>query len=246
MFGEAWVYESIVGALPGVRLSETAAIALQLLIFETGLLLLAWAYDLWNAVPAGTAAVGVAAVGSYLMLKLGESNRTLDVSETYYRLLFGSSIEVVLAVLAFIAVVTHLFVTDPATVGGPAPAAQLLPFPVAVAEEPLVTDLFGASPPTPVVFFALLVLWDLCYRIGTSWWTAVVSLYRELRLTVGPGTALRFRRLDALNVVFAFAQLALVPFITDRPVLLVAMLGHVVAVTVVSGAAIALSLAAER
>ncbi|WP_435062045.1 DUF7530 family protein [Halobaculum sp. EA56] len=244
-FGEAWVYESIVGALPGASLSGAAAIGLQLVVFEAGVLLFAHLYGLWSAVPAGTVAVGVAAVGSYLMLKLGESNRTLDVSPTYYRLLFGSSIEVVLAVLAFVAVVTHLFVTDPATVGEPSAAARLLPFPVPVAEEPLVSDLFGAEPPTPVVYLALLVLWDLCYRIGTSWWTAVVSLYRELRLSTGPGTALRFRRLDALNVAFAVAQLALVPFIADRPVLLLAMLGHVVAVTVVSATAMGLSLLGE-
>ncbi|MFC7135692.1 DUF7530 family protein [Halobaculum litoreum] len=244
-YGEAWVYESIVGALPGASLSRPAAIGLQIVVFEVGVLLFAWLYDLWAAVPAGTAAVGVAAVGSYFMLKLGGENRRLDVAETYYRLLFGSSIEVVLAVLAFIALVTHLFVTDPATVGEPSPAAALLPFQVATAETPLVDDLFGAEPPTPVVFLALLVLWDLCYRIGTSWWTAVVSLYREIRLSPGPGTRLRFRRLDALNVGFALAQLALVPFIADRPVLLLAMCGHVVAVTAVSATAIALSLAAE-
>ena len=244
-YGEAWVYESIVGALPGVGLSKPAAIGLQLAVFEAGVLLLAWVYDLWNAVPAGTVAVGVAAVGSYFMLKLGAENRTLDVAEPYYRLLFGSSIEVVLGVLAFVALVVHLFVTDPATVGTPSPAAALVPFPVVPATEPLVTALFGPDPPAAVVFLALLVLWDLCYRIGTSWWTAVVSLYREIRLSPGPGTRPRFRRLDALNVGFAVTQLALVPFVADRPVLLLAMCGHVVAVAVVSGAAIALSLAAE-
>ncbi len=244
-YGDAWVYESIVGALPGISLSKPAAIGLQVVIFEGGVLALAALYDLWAAVPAGTVAVGVAAVGSYFMLTLGGENRRLDVAETYYRLLFGSSIEVVLAVLAFVAVVTHLFVTDPATVGQPSAAARLLPIPIATASEPIVTELFGADPPTPVVFLALLVLWDLCYRIGTSWWTAVVSLYRELRLSPGPGTRRRFRRLDALNVGFAVAQLALVPFIADRPVLLLAMCGHVVAVTAVSGTAIALSLRAE-
>ncbi|MFC7070422.1 DUF7530 family protein [Halobaculum lipolyticum] len=239
------MYESIVGALPGATLSKRAAIGLQIAVFEVGVLLFAWIYDLWSAVPAGTAAVGVAAVGSYFMLKLGGENRRLDVAESYYRLLFGSSIEVVLGVLAFVALVTHLFVTDPATVGGPSPAAALLPFDVATPDVPIVEDLFGPAPPAAVVFLALLVLWDLCYRIGTSWWTAVVSLYRELRLSPGPGTRLRFRRLDALNVGFALAQLALVPFIADRPVLLLAMCGHVVAVSVVSLTAIALSLRAE-
>ncbi|WP_073310445.1 DUF7530 family protein [Halobaculum gomorrense] len=244
-FGDAWVYESIVGAVPGAALSTPVAIGLQVAVFEAGILVLAAAYDLWDAVLPGTVAVGVAAVGSLFMLTLGDENRTLDVSPTYYRLLFGSSIEVVLTVLAFAAVVTHLFVVDPATAGGPAVVARLLPVAVTPAEEPIVTDLFGERPPAPAVFLALVVVWDLCYRIGTSWWTAVVSLYRELCLECGPGTRRRFRRLDALNVGFALVQLALVPFVADRPVLLAAVLGHVVAVTVVSAAAIALSLAAQ-
>ena len=244
-FGDAWVYESIVGAVPGAELSAPVAIGLQVVVFEAGILALAAVYGLWDAVPAGTVAVGVAAVGSLLMLTLGDENRTLDVSPTYYRLLFGSSIEVVLAVLAFSGVITHLFIVDPATVGAPAAVARLLPPSVTPAVEPIVTELFGERPPAPAVYLALVVVWDLCYRIGTSWWTAVVSLYRELRLECGPGTRLRFRRLDALNVGFAFVQLALLPFVVDRPVLLVAVLGHVVAVTVVSGTAIALSLTAE-
>nr|WP_284063376.1 hypothetical protein [Halobaculum sp. SYNS20] len=239
------MYESIVGAVPGAALSAPVAIALQVVVFEAGILALAAVYGLWDAVPAGTAAVGVAAVGSLLMLTLGDENRTLAVSPTYYRLLFGSSIEVVLAVLAFAGVITHLFVVDPATGGVAAVVARLLPGSVAPAGESIVTELFGDQPPVPAVYLALVVVWDLCYRIGTSWWTAVVSLYRELRLECGPGTRLRFRRLDALNVGFAFVQLALVPFVADRPILLFAVLGHVVAVTVVSGAAIALSLTKE-
>ncbi|QZP39062.1 DUF7530 family protein [Halobaculum magnesiiphilum] len=244
-FGDAWVYESIVGAVPGAALSAPVAVGLQIVVFEAGILALAAAYDLWDAVPVGTVAVGVAAVGSLLMLTLGDENRTLDVSPRYYRLLFGSSIEVVLAVLAFSGVVTHLFVVDPAAAGPPAVLLRLLPVAVAPAGEPIVAELFGERPPAPAVFLALVVVWDLCYRIGTSWWTAIVSLYRELRLECGAGTRPRFRRLDALNVGFAFVQLALVPFVADRPVLLAALVGHVVAVTVVSGAAIALSLAAE-
>lgn len=244
-FGDAWVYESIVGAVPGAALSTPVAIGLQVAVFEVGILVLAAAYGLWDAVLPGTVAVGVAAVGSLFMLTLGDENRTLAVSPTYYRLLFGSSIEVVLSVLAFAGVITYLFVVDPATVGPPAVLAPLLPVAVAPATEPIVTDLFGERPPAPAVFLALVVVWDLCYRIGTSWWTAVVSLYREVRLECGPGTRRRFRRLDALNVGFALVQLALVPFVVDRPVLLAAVLGHVVAVTVVSAAAIALSLAAQ-
>lgn len=244
-FGETWVYESIVSALPGADLAGPAAIALQIFVFEVALLVVGAAYGLWNAVLPGTAAVVVAAVGSFLMLKLGDTNRTLRVHGRYYRLLFGSSIEVVLAVLAFVALVTHLFVYDPAFVGR-WPVADALPFPVAQAEIPLVTTLFGERPPVVAVYLALLLLWDLCYRIGASWWIAVVSLYRELRLPRAASAGAAFRRLDVLNVGFALVQVALLPFITDRPVLLIAVGGHIVAVTAVSAAAVALSYARER
>lgn len=220
-YGEAWVYESIVGALPGLELSEGQAITLQLVIFQLSVLVFAWVYDLWMAALAGTAAVFVAAVGSLAMHRLGNANRAVEVPDAYYRLLFGSSIEVVLAVLAFIALVTHLFVFDTRT-----------------ASTPLIRSLFGPEPPIVVVYLTLLICWDVCYRIGTSWWVAVVSLWRALKFPCEPPTARQLIRLDLTNVGFAVAQLVLVPFLLDRPVLLLAVLGHVIAVTVVSGAAI--------
>ncbi|QLG61002.1 DUF7530 family protein [Halorarum salinum] len=246
VFAEAWTYESIVSALPGTKFSMGTAVALQVAIFEGGLLVLAAAYDLWNAVPAGTAAVVVAAAGSYLMTSIAASNRTVVMPDRYYRLLFGSSIEVVLAVLAFSALVTHLFVFDPLHAGTELPAARLLPFAVDPAPTPLVTTLFGTEPPVPAVFFALLVLWDLCYRIGTSWWAAVVSIYRELRLGPTGESAVTFRRIEWFNVAFAVVQLALVPVVLDRPVLLLVVSGHVLAVTTASVTAIALSIRRER
>jgi hypothetical protein len=222
-YGETWTYESIVGALPGIQLSAAAAIALQVGLFEVALLVLAWWYDLWEAVPAGTVAIGVAAVGSLAMLRIGDGIRALDAPEPYRRLLFGSSIEVVLSVLAFVALVTHLFVFDPAR-----------------SADPLLATLFGSEPPVVVVYLTLLVLWDLCYRIGTSWWAAVVSLWRAVRYTFDPETTRALHRLDVINVGFAAVQALLLPFLTGQPVLLAAIGGHVVAVTVVSAAAIGL------
>ncbi|SDX76552.1 DUF7530 family protein [Halobellus clavatus] len=221
-YGETWVYESIVGAIPGVELSDRQAIAVQLGIFQTGIVVLALVYDLWDAVLPGTVAVVVAAAGSGVMRQFGRRTRELDLPEPYRRLLFGSSIEVVLGILAFVALVTHLFIFDPRT-----------------ADPTLLTGLFGPDPPVPVVYLTLLILWDLCYRIGTSWWGAVVALWRSWRYAFDPATARRLRRLDALNVGFGLTQLAMVPFLLDRPVLLVAVGGHIVAVTVVSVAAMA-------
>jgi hypothetical protein len=224
-YGETWVYESIVGAIPGVDLSPGVAVTVQFLLFEGAMLALAAAYDLWSAVPAGTAAVGVAAAGSYLMLALGSEIRASSAPPAYPRLLFGTSIEVVLGVLAFVALVTALLT------GGAAPARQ-----------PLLTALLGPMPPAPAVYLALLVLWDLCYRIGTGWWASVVGLSRTVRYRreFDASTRTRLRRADLLTIGFALVQLALVPFVGDRPVLLVAIVGHVLAVTVVSGASVVL------
>jgi hypothetical protein len=219
-YGDTWVYESIVGALPGIDLRESEAVALQFVVFEVGIVLLAYLYDLWSAALAGTAAVVVAAAGSVAMRRLGIGTRELDAPEPYRRLLFGSSIEVVLAVLAFIALVTHLFVFDPQE-----------------SAIPLVSSLFGPEPPVLVVYLTLLVLWDLCYRIGTSWWAAVVALWRAYRYDFDADTARAYRRLDGMNVLFAAGQAILLPFLLDQPVLLLAVGGHIGAVTVVSGAA---------
>ncbi len=141
-FGDAWVYESIVTALPGANLAGGPAIALQLGVFTGAILIVAAAYDVWNAVVPGMAAIVVAAVGSYLMLQFGDASRTAKAPPRYYRLLYGSSIEVVLAVLAFIALLTHLFVYEPQFIGEPSPLTALLPPGVTTADEPLVRVLF--------------------------------------------------------------------------------------------------------
>ncbi|MGQ4556372.1 DUF7530 family protein [Halobellus sp. GM3] len=220
-YGETWVYESIVGALLGLHLSDRQAITLQVGLFEVAVLLLAWWYDLGSAVLPGTVAVVVAAVGSVVMRRFGRRTRRLDLPEPYRRLLFGSSIEVVLGVFAFVALVTYVFVFAPRS-----------------AVPPLFERLFGSAAPVPVTFLTLLILWDLCYRIGTSWWAALVALWRSRRYAFDAETVRALRRLDALNVAFALTQLAMVPFILDQPVLLLAVGGHVVAVAVVSTAAI--------
>jgi hypothetical protein len=215
-FGDTWVYESLVGGIPGLRLSTRAAIGIQFVLFETLVVGLAVVYALpASAVVAGTVAVAVAAAGSVAMLYIGAATRELALPGAHRRLLFGSGVETLFGVLGFVAVVTYLL-TDPST--------------------PL-ESLVGGRMPAPVTFLTLLILWDLCYRIGTSWWTALVSLWRSLRCRVAPEVARRCRRLDAANVGFALLELALLPFVADRALLAWALLGHVAAVTVVSTAA---------
>ncbi len=181
---------------------------------------LGWYYGLWDAVVAGTVAVAVAAVGSVEMHRLGAINRRLPTPAAHKRLLFESSIEIVLGVLAFIALVTYVIAWDGA----------------------LIARLFGPDPPIPVVYLTLSILWDLTYRIGTSWWSAVVALWRAVYVDLPPtATTSRVRRLDAENVAFSAIQFALVPFLLEEPVLLGAVVGHVLAVAIVCSAAIALS-----
>jgi hypothetical protein len=217
-YGETWVYESLVGALPGVDLSARAAVGVQFLLFESAVLALGLVYGRPGAAVAGTVAVTVAALGSALMLSVSERLRSLDLPDAYTRVLFGSSVEVVLGAFAFAALVTYVFVYDPR------------------ADPALLTALFGDRPPVPAVYLALLVWWDLCYRIGTAWWTAVVGLWRTLTVDVDPETADRLRTVERDTAVFGVLQLVLAPLVVDHPVLLAALLGHVTATLAVAGA----------
>jgi len=220
-FGEAWTYESIVGALPGIDLSERVAVAIQFVLFEVGVLVLAAIYGLWEAAIPATAAVFVAAAGSVPMLRIGARIRSVDIPTDYRRLLFGSNIEVVLAVLAYIALIIHLFVFDPRG-----------------TETPLIEELLGEEPPVLVLYLLLLILWDLCYRIGTAWWASVVALWRSQKYTFDPRTARVFERADRETLAFGLLQLVLVPFVWGRPVLVFVLFGHVGAVLVVTGTSI--------
>lgn len=215
--GESWAYESLVGAIPGLHLSDRKAIAIQLIVFETAVLLAAICYGQWSAVPAGTAAVLVAAVGSWWMLTVSRRIRELSLPASYYRLLFGSSVEVALSILAFVLFVTYAFVVNPvATRSG------------------LITGLLGPNPPAIAVVLVLVIVWDVIYRIGTCWWTTVVGLWRALRFDFDQPTTSQLLRLDAMNIVFAGFQIALLPFVIGDLVLSAAIVGHLGAVGLVA------------
>ncbi|MFB6268768.1 MAG: hypothetical protein ABEH83_02410 [Halobacterium sp.] len=216
VYGEAWVYESIVGAVPGVSVSDRTAVAVQFLGFEAVLLALAVAYDIPGAVLPGTAAVFVAAAGSAFMLDIGRRAREPGVPVRYRRLLFASSIEVVLGVVAYVTLLTYLFVYDPRD--GAA----------------LFTALLGERPPVLPAAFALLVLWDVCYRIGTGWWAAVVAFWRSLVYDFDAETAAVLRGVDRRTLAFGAVQAVLVPFVWTHPPLVVAVAGHVAAVVLVT------------
>jgi len=216
-YGETWVYESIIGAVPGVDLSKRAAFAVQFGLFEAALLVLAAVYGLWDGAVAGTVAIALATLGSFEMLRISGLVRRADLPEEYTEAVFGSSIEIVLGLLAFLALVTYLFVVDPRE------------------GTTLVADLLGETPPAPAVYLLLLVAWDVCYRIGTGWWASVAALWRSLRYSFGPERRRILRRADLETFAFALTQLILAPFLVGHPVLFYAVVGHVVAVAVVTG-----------
>ena len=222
-FGETWTYESIVGALPGIEVSTTLALAIQLGVFEVGVVVLAWFYDLWSVALVGSAAVFVAGIGSIEMVRVSRHLRSVELPDAYRRLVFGSNMDVVLAVLAFCAMLVYLFVPNAAT-----------------GEPPLLDRLIGPDPPVLVVYFLLMVLWDVCYRIGTGWWATVTALWRSYRYRFDPETTRAFFWADVETVAFGLIQLLLVPFVLDYPVLLAVLIAHVTAVMVVTGLSLVL------
>lgn len=217
-YSDSWVYEGIVGALPGIAVSPRVALLLQFLLFETAVLALALVYDLPEAAVAGTVAVLVSTVGSAELVRIGEQIRNTPLPEAYRRLLFGSNVEVVLSVLAYIALITFLFVFDPGQ-----------------AEVPLLEDLLGPDPPVVAVYLMLLILWDVCYRIGAGWWASVAALWRTVRYQFDPETRRTLRRTDGEIALFGLVQGAFLPFLVGQPALFLVVAGHIAAVIAVTG-----------
>lgn len=219
-----WAYVSIVSALPGVDVDTRVALAAQFLLFEGAAVGLAATYGRWSALPVATAAVLVATAGSAMMMSLSDRIRRLGPPEPYRHVLLDSSIDVVMGTVAFVALVTHLYV------GGQGPSTGLL------------ERMLGERPPAPAVFLGLLIAWDLCYRIGTGWWASVTGLWRTVRFgrTFDEATRAAYRRTDRRTIAFAGLQVVLVPFLWPDRVLAFLLLGHVAAVVVVSGLAIVL------
>lgn len=219
-----WAYVSLISTLPGLSLEPRRALALQFVAFEgTAVALSAW-YGLWEALPFATVAVAVATVGSGLMVTLSDRLRSLDPPEPYRRTLFDSGVDVVMGLVAFIALVTYLLAVRPTAGTG------------------AVLGFFGGPLPVGAVAFGLLVAWDLCYRIGTAWWVSLTGLWRSVRFgpTIDRDTRRAYVRLDRLTIGFAGLQLLLVPFVWGDRLLALALLGHVAAVVVVSSASAAL------
>ncbi|MFB6163369.1 MAG: hypothetical protein ABEJ86_08030 [Halococcoides sp.] len=212
--GEDWAYLNIIGAVPGWTPPPPLALAIQFGGFASVAMLVAATFDLWAALPAAIVAIGVATAGSGLMGVVSGRIRRADPPPSYRRLLFGSSIDVVMGVVAVVAFLTYVITTDPAGVVG---------------------TVLGPEAPAAVVVLALLVVWDLCYRIGTAWWASIVGAWRSVALD-GEFDDFQRRTLieaDLLVVAFAGIQVALVPFVWGT-LLAWLVLGHVLAVLVVS------------
>lgn len=222
--GEAeWVYESLVRSIPIVNVSRSVAIAVQLIGFEGAILLLSWYHGLPEAALVGTAGVLVSIAGSVFMLRLSRSIRTIETPEQYRDLLFGSRIEIVLGLLSFFVLIVFVFVYDPRQPG-----------------EALVTTLLGERPPLLLSYVMLMIGWDVAYRIGVGLWASVLGLWRSVRFgeEFSESTKGRLRRADGLTIGFAAVQLLLVPVLSGHLVLQFVLVGHVLAVVVISGSSI--------
>jgi len=167
------------------------------------------------------------------MQRMGARTRAADLPAAYRRALFGSSIEVVLGVFSFVGLLTYLLAVDPLD-------ASVLGVALRRAPAPLLVDLLGDPPPVAPTFLLLLVLWDVCYRIGTGWWAAVVAAWRSYRHGFDAATTAALRRVDRLNAGFALLQLLLVPFVWEHTLLTALVVGHVAATLAVVGLSLAL------
>lgn len=228
-YGETWVYEGIVGAVPGIDLDGRVALLVQFVLFESAVLVLAAVYGLWWAGVAGTVAVVVTTAGSAQMVRIARLVRGERIPNQYRRFLFASNIEVVLAVFAFSALITYLFVFDGQTGG-----------------EGLIESLLGSDPPVLAVYVLLLIVWDVCYRIGAAWWSSVAALWRSVTFRFDDETRRGLKRADLETAAFGVLQLAFVPFLLDQPLLLGLLVGHVGAVLLVTSLAIVLCRAPEE
>lgn len=222
--GAGWTFLRIVGALPFVPRDPRFAAAAQVAVFGAGGVGAAAYYGAWRALPLAVVAVLVSAIGSVLMGSLSRRIRALDPPPAYRGLLFDSGFDVVMGLVAFIALVSYLLVD------GIGPGSGL------------VERLLGPSPPGPAVFLGLVLAWDLTYRIGIGWWASVTGLWRAIRFTDGMDRATRtaYARADSRTIAFAAVQLPLVAVLPGEPVLRWLVVAHVLAVVLVSGLAIVL------
>jgi hypothetical protein len=218
-----WAYVSLVSAIPGLAIDPRRALVVQFVLFEGVAVGLAAWYGRWAALPFATTAILVATLGSGLMVVLSDWVRSLDPPRSYRQALFESSIDVVMGLVAFIALLTSLLVDS---------------------RGALLQRVLGDPLPPQVVFFALFVAWDLCYRIGTAWWVSITGLWRAASFGRGldAGRRRRYARTDLLTMGFAGLQLLLVPFLWADRWLAWLVIGHVIAVIVVSAFAIGLQL----
>jgi len=219
-----WAYVSLLSALPGISVSPRVALAIQFLVFEAAAIALGAWYGQWAVVPLATAGVVVSTLGSALMVSLNGRIQRLSPPQVYRRTLFHSSIDVVMGVVAFVAFLTYVLVA--------ARASDASPF----------VTLLGEELPPLAIGLALLIAWDVCYRIGTAWWVSISGLWRTFGLSFEVTAELRraYLEIEALTMGFAVLQLLLVPFLWPDRLLAMAVIGHVVAVLIVSGVTAAL------
>jgi len=213
-----WAYVSLLTALPGIDVAPKHALAIQFLLFETVAVALSLWFGEWTALPLATVGVAIATAGSALMLTLSGRIRRLSTPTVYRETLFHSSVDVVMGLVAFVTFLTYLLLASRTSAGG------------------LFVRYLGDPLPAVAVFLGLFIAWDVCYRIGTAWWVSITGLWRTVVLDVDVSDRSRrsYLLIEFLTMTFALLQLLLVPFLWADRLLALAVLGHVVAVLLVS------------
>jgi hypothetical protein len=158
------------------------------------------------------------------MSLLSERIHSANPPDSYRRVVFDSSIDIVMGLIAFITVITYLLIDAYNPTNG------------------FLARLFAGAPPAPVIFFALIIAWDLTYRIGIGWWTSITSLWRTVMVRTGQSRHYDYHYADLYTIAFAALQLLLLPFLWPDRFLSYLLIGHVAAVLIVSSLAIGLQL----
>lgn len=220
---DRWVFGSLIEAIPNVDPSESTALGLQFIGFTAALFVFAAVYNLWSGVGAGAVAITISTIGSALMLDISDKIRSADPPRVYQRLLFASGFDVLLGIVGMAVLLTYAFTIDPRD------------------GTTLFETLLGSNPPILPTFFGFVLFWDVCYRIGTAWWAALGGLWRAYAYEFDDEAAKTFRQVDLRVLSFGLLQLALVPFVAGHPLLAGAIIGHAIAVAIVTGTTLLLS-----
>ncbi|MFQ6061700.1 MAG: pyridoxamine 5'-phosphate oxidase family protein [Methanosarcinales archaeon] len=232
-----WVYEEIVSRIPPFSLlSYKSSILLQLLLLLFIGLFIGYIYHLDSIVLLyGSIGIFVAVLWSLLILQLGPTLRKFRAPlnqkenallEQYKKILFHKNhYEMIPGIIIFVLLMLYLYV-----------------FHQYFSRRSMMESWFGEHPSPILLIFVMILLWDICYRMGLGIWTTTLSMWRSLNLKKmaekrtelehTPYTELKhLKKLDINNMFFGIISLLLLPIIQDDYLLVLSILAFVIFIT---------------